>query len=1129
MSKVFRHHTIAASNVIQGWGVSTVYNSAIIENMQDPAGASASSEITSVPSPFARMALVKSAFAWVNANGIDGQTIHHKMVSHCLDIGQIFFNYDNYQTSGIIKLVKWDKTNVLGLMASEVRGIQLLGRTLDLFLTQDADTYNFRDLQSIYLLQYTGEGHPSQMTIIGATSPSTLFVTPANDMDYVGGSIRWGSHAALQSDAHTFQPLYKRDPEFVVWLYAMRKSIPNFAVNYKEVNAYLDKSFVQLPQALKNRISALLPTAYTTAYLQLDLMPGVPVEIAGVPLRKKQRMKISDSSDFTLAPTKPMEANADMPLVLPNGLFTQRWKYVSDVWDQSIRVEEDPRSLSARTLPGDGTRWPYLSIHDFLEPTIVEMDTDVLSADFFDGNLTDHTSSQEGTGYLLPVKRTYFDYFTPDDLKQHLSLAVEDIAGGGKFVKATLRIPLRNNKVITFEKNYMPYSSINDGSGLIDHRNFTLALFPCTRFTNGGQADYRITYMSKGQNWEPAITCYDERAHGIAPLMQGDRNKDMNGNLLDPTVPAMPVYAFNQSFDFIELSDNKLSGIAVPMWKGGAGGAAFQFAVDFGTTNTHIEYRIGGTSGAKALDMATEQLAVLNADAYQDFDYKIPLFNAVIPHSLGAGKEVHFPLRTVLSFKKNTNWQQPSSPYVTGNMPFYYGILGRGSNNEIEYDLKWSNAAGHSERISCYLASLMLLMRNKVAMEGGALANTSITWFYPTSMPANMVTLIEGIWEALYVHYFGGNTALLRSIPESIAPYKYYQQRFGAGIDVLTIDIGGGTSDATIVDHNGQVAFITSFRFAANSLFGDAFTTGGTATNGFVNCFRPQIEQILQANGLNNVQDILKEVAANQPSADLISFFFTLKENSDVKNAQVDRQLDFLKMMSLNAGAKTLMLVFYASIIYHLAQFIKAKEEKGEPVGAPAYLAFSGNGSKLLQVLGAGSAAGTALLGDYTIAIFEKVTGKEYPHQGIQFVTDYHSPKEATSRGGLDTVAIPNRSQLNQMVQTFLGTTPDHFVGNTELYNELSDKDWNALETSIQTFTDVFYDLAREKDIEQNFGTLSLADLRRYRHVFTANTKTRTRSALNYLGLLNTEMRIENTLFFYPVTNILHDLAQTIL
>lgn len=1126
MSKVFRHHTIAATDTMDGWGLSTEYNSAIIDDMKDPAGASASAEITSIPSPFARLALVKSAFAWVNNSGLRGDTIHHKMVSHCLDIGQIFFNFDNYQQSGEIKLIKWDKNRVVNLMNSVDDKNQLLGRTLDLYLTQDAQTYNFGRLQSIYLLQYTGAGHPDPMTIIGATSPATLFVTPANDMDYLEGQIRWGSHDALQSSPRTYQPLYERDPEYIIWLFAMRQAMPQFSTIYREFSAYLDKTYEKLSIELKRRIGALQTTTYGTDYLPIELTPGVPVEIAGFQLRKKKKSDIASVSDFTIAATKPIEG--DQPLVLPNGLFTQPWRYVSANWDSGIRVQEEQRPLDARTLPGEGTRWPYLTINDFLEPTIIEMDTNVVSSDFFDGNLEDRTEGREGTGYLLPIKKRYFDYFYAADLRNQLKIVVENIAGGGKYVKVILAIPV-NGGTITYEKSYMPFKGINDGSGVIDNKHFTMALFPCTKYGPDMTPDYRIMYMSVGRNWEPSLTCYDDKGGVAQPSMQADRNMDANNNLIDITAPTMSVYALEHEFDYMELSGSGISGVAIPQWKGMAGNAAFHFAVDFGTTNTHIEYR-KDNGVARSLEVSTPQLALLNSDADRSLEYRIPLFNTLIPKVIGgAGADVQFPMRTALYFKKNTNWHAAFSPFVTGNMPFYYGIHKRGGNNEIEYNLKWSNQAGNVERIKCYLASLMLLMRNKVAMEGGSLTNTTITWFYPTSMPAAMVANIQRVWTDLYNAYFGGNVASqLKSIPESIAPYEFYKNRFGAGVDVLTIDIGGGTSDAMIVDHDGKPAYVTSFRFAANSLFGDGFSDGDVDQNGFVRHFRPLIENILTSNNLDAPKAIMDEVAANQPAVDLISFFFTLKDNVDVKQAQVSSQLDFLKIMSNSPEAKTLMLVFYSSIIFHMAKFIKAKKEEGAPVGEPAYLAFSGNGSKLLQILGAGTQMGTAMLGDYTKAIFEKVMGSPYPHHEIRFVTDYQSPKEATSRGGLDTRNVPTPLELNKMVKTFLGTNDSRFV-EMEMYSNLVANDWEELKSSIKEFTDVFYQLAREKDIENNFGTISLSDLEGYRNVFTANVETGTRSALAYLNLLNQQVKIENTLFFYPITNIIHDLAQRIL
>lgn len=164
-----------------------------------------------------------------------------------------------------------------------------------------------------------------------------------------------------------------------------------------------------------------------------------------------------------------------------------------------------------------------------------------------------------------------------------------------------------------------------------------------------------------------------------------------------------------------------------------------------------------------------------------------------------------------------------------------------------------------------------MLIRNKVLMEGGDLPNTRIVWFYPTSMSMHQLGIISGIWNQLYSDYIGPNAnTLLASIPESIAPYTYYHGRFGAGVNVLTIDIGGGTSDAYIVDNNARPAFITSFRFAANSLL-VMLKIAGADTNGFVKKFKPLMEQALNANGLAVVTNVLSDVERSKISADYIS------------------------------------------------------------------------------------------------------------------------------------------------------------------------------------------------------------------------------------------------------------------
>ena len=50
-----------------------------------------------IPSPFARMDLVRTAFRYITSHGeLEGTTIYHRLVSDCLDVAEIFFNIEEY-------------------------------------------------------------------------------------------------------------------------------------------------------------------------------------------------------------------------------------------------------------------------------------------------------------------------------------------------------------------------------------------------------------------------------------------------------------------------------------------------------------------------------------------------------------------------------------------------------------------------------------------------------------------------------------------------------------------------------------------------------------------------------------------------------------------------------------------------------------------------------------------------------------------------------------------------------------------------------------------------------------------------------------------------------------------------
>ena len=153
MAKVFR---LFDDMPMTHWHArSTDYSSVIIEKIISPDGDQSSILPTSIPSPFARLDLFNTAFRYFNDanNRLDGYTNNHKLVSDCLDLLELLYNKDSINGELTIKV--WDKQRDLAkLTESSYSRHQLLGRTLDLFLKQDDEAFNFDKLHRIYIFYF---------------------------------------------------------------------------------------------------------------------------------------------------------------------------------------------------------------------------------------------------------------------------------------------------------------------------------------------------------------------------------------------------------------------------------------------------------------------------------------------------------------------------------------------------------------------------------------------------------------------------------------------------------------------------------------------------------------------------------------------------------------------------------------------------------------------------------------------------------------------------------------------------------------------------------------------------------------------------------------------------------------
>ena len=95
MSKIFRLHTGAGENIEHWQEIPSHLSDNFINSIEDPSGSTAHTQITSIPSPFARMDLVRTAFRYVTSKrALEGTTIYHRMVSDCFDVAEIFFNIE---------------------------------------------------------------------------------------------------------------------------------------------------------------------------------------------------------------------------------------------------------------------------------------------------------------------------------------------------------------------------------------------------------------------------------------------------------------------------------------------------------------------------------------------------------------------------------------------------------------------------------------------------------------------------------------------------------------------------------------------------------------------------------------------------------------------------------------------------------------------------------------------------------------------------------------------------------------------------------------------------------------------------------------------------------------------------
>lgn len=1124
------------------------YSADEINQISDPNGGLSAKPRTAIPSPFAQMDLVKNAFRRLAMSGsLNGELMDERLVAGALDVAQLFF--DLPELGDKLSVVEWNRDTALRQLEGDERH-RLLADTLRMFLEQDKEAFNFDRMDCLYFLFYHGE-------VIGCTSPVTLFMATPNAQPRL-------YDIPVEQNVRLFEltrPLYMREPRFIRYIYALFTAYPDLKRWCGEVNAYLITCFQRLTPDLRQEILADIgnPSSVDLGsrdkallYLQTNFQPADDgVQALGVPFwcaRKQDTEDAIRQSDLLIVPTIVPEGER-LPLILRNHLGASQsdpFRYITRPWDDStvIRAEDYGLAPEKRVLPATSHQYPWLTDNDFFEPTLIKLDYAMDGDCFFNGNLMQGSRETDGAGFLLPLTKTYFKYFTVQDLMGTIAgrprfEMMHTRTGQQETVKVTLRVPVRKEgRYVALERTYVPavgvdmrYDRKNDRGHFLTVP-FAVSVFPFLR--NPALRQYNVQVVDRAlgllENYSLGVEFHGEATAG-SPDKTLESTRRTRSVKREKRVGS-DYYRLRQNFDYmvVRLKDERgivvAEGLVCPRWPQHIDGhEAFTFAVDFGTTNTHIEsMRQSQQPQPLKVDSVSRErlMATLYNGDHQLFD--VIMKQEFVPKAIGG--DYGFPQRTVLSESERLDVENIDEMVALGdaNIPFIYEKESVGYGNRIVPNLKWSTDISTAKRVRAFLTEAALLMRTKVLMEDGDITKTRLVWFYPLSMKVGGIRRLGDLWAKTFREVFGvepdGHN--LMEMPESVAPYYYYKvsnQFRGAASTVASIDIGGGTSDVVVFRAGeSQPTLLTSFRFAANVLFGDGFSEiphGDTnpMTVRYVDYFRRLFDADDDRYG--ELNGILDDITAKRSSEEINAFLFSIINNKVVGGNDV---FSYNQRLSEDGRLKIVFIYFYSALIYYVARLMRHRG-----IDKPRSVMFSGTGSKVLDMVGS-----QRDLDVLSQAIFERVYEEKYDSDGFSVVMERKEPKQITCRGALmqvrDASGCADVAELNRMMDSLDQTLIYHYTAMGK--ERLTYADMDSAEVrqqivgAVRNFNDFFLRLCDDMQVVDRF-LVNNQSLNQFRSLVGKDLEHHLITGWNYVNKNSTDRNaadeIEDAVFFYPI------------
>ena len=985
------------------------YTADDIDKIDDPNGGMSEYPRTAIPSPFAQLDLVYNAFERLAAHKLEGLRSDLRLASNALDVAQLFFDFPNH--AGRIRIVRWNPASGLErMLQTGNESHRLLSETLRLFMESDAEAYNFDLADDWYILFYNNK-------VIGSTSPAT-FTMGAPGVENIEDIMTEEGESLFGAPRH----LWERDEEFVIFLTQWFNAFPEMRRKQKSFYDYLlvnletartkrpalyaaVRERIGNPTALDLNAATALRASLEAAYAPFTVADAAP-RVLGNPLYTRLSADLHEAaseSDFNLLPSKSLSEDEVLPLVLREGFVNppgEKFMYINRPWREDTQVDYQDCPLEERILPGSSLQYPWVTSRDFLEDCLIELATPIDGAHFYDGLKL--SGDRSANGFLLPLKPLFFRYFHGARLASEVAPGkpMFELRDNNSHVVALLRIPVKKGYVElqrVYRRNPNGVEVVAPSEGIVVSQvRLSTAIFP---FARTGENDiYNVRLFEMNPGFTTNLTFHSDNSASITSLSEQEAVERSKTKAMRTCY-----YEVDNGFDYIRASlesvDGRIirSGVILPLWPDYRPSASkFTFAVDFGTTNSHVEYSVDDAP-SRPLEFTKSQEATLVATldregslTQSDTMLEIEFLPREVSGLYG------LPLRTALA----ENLTNDALPQIlkSVNIPFLYERKSF-SGYKISTKLKW---AGDTELSEQFLRGLMLLIRARVILSRGNLRNTHIIYFYPVSMRRSMQLRYQTLREQLYMGYISGEgRPRVKAFPESVAPAFYYATASRDGSNYVGIDIGGGTTDVVVYradeeQLHSNLHSISSFRFAGDTIFGDGFAGADADHNPLVKQYASYFSRMVnRRNNTSYLDVILSDILSLKRSEDINAFLFSIENSEALRQlSPLDRRpFSYNALLGEDESRKIIFVYFFAAIVFYVAELMHTNG-----LDMPKQLCFSGTGSKILNILGRHET-----IRDFAREIIEKVYGKPYPRNfGFDLRMEMEIPKQITCKGGIE-------------------------------------------------------------------------------------------------------------------------------